>query len=171
MTNPKHFCVDGFEDQEEPYHYTECGLDNIYLSNGFEREEFEGEETVAIHNVDGLWKAIGLHIVVNQKTIEPKEIKFLRNIMRMTQSDLASKLRVDDQTVARWEKGKHEIPGPADTALRFLFLSSPVAQPDGRDILDEIQVVLEDLIERDEAEDLAVCFEFNENWSEQRLVA
>lgn len=171
MTNPKHFGVPGLKQEKEPYHYTECGLDNIYLSNGFERGEYDGEETIAVHNVDGLWKAIGFHIVTREKTIEPKEIKFLRGIMRMTQADLAAKLRVDDQTVARWEKGKNETPGPADTAIRFLFLSSPVAQPEGGEVLREIHQKLEKLIERDEAINDAVCFVFNESWTEERLAA
>jgi hypothetical protein len=37
------------------------------------------------------------------------------------------KLRVTDQTVARWEKGETTIPGVAGQMLRVLFLASDCA--------------------------------------------
>jgi hypothetical protein len=42
--------------------------------------------------------------------------------MGKTQSEIAKLLRVDDQTVAQWEKKKCKIHGPADLILRVLFL-------------------------------------------------
>jgi hypothetical protein len=66
---------------EQPLHYTACGLDNVYLRNGFKRETIDGEEYVSIEDLDGLWKAIGLHLVTTRKALTPKEIKFLRQQM------------------------------------------------------------------------------------------
>jgi transcriptional regulator with XRE-family HTH domain len=42
--------------------------------------------------------------------------------MDETQADLADELGVSDQTVARWEKGQVELPGPADYLIRLLYL-------------------------------------------------
>jgi len=50
------------------------------------------------------------------------EMRFLRKRMGATQSDLGAELWVSEQTVANYEKGKTDA-GPADRALRFLFLA------------------------------------------------
>lgn len=131
VVEAEHYFIDGQEYAVEPLHYPQCGLDNVYLMNGFTRETIDGDETITIENLDGLWKAIGLHLVTRRKVLTPKEIRFLRRQMDLTQVGLAQYLRVSDQAVARWEKGESRLPGPADVAIRHAFLTSPVAQPEG----------------------------------------
>jgi DNA-binding transcriptional regulator YiaG len=143
----------------QPLHYTACGLDNVYLLNGFKREMIDGEEYVTVEDLDGLWKAIGLHLVTTRKTLAPKEIRFLRQHMKMTQAELGARLRVSDQTVARWEKDQCEVAGSADMMLRVLFLGSPVAQPEGNELLREIIKLFDDLQERDELKQKPDVFE------------
>ena len=40
----EHFCINGRAYESEPLHYRECGLDNIFLLNGFHHEVVDGEE-------------------------------------------------------------------------------------------------------------------------------
>lgn len=170
--NAKHFHVNGHKMASNPYHYTECGLDNIYLANGFHREVFDGEEYISIDNVDGLWKAIGFSLVCLPRILEPKEIKFLRQQMGKTQAELAQLLRVDTQTVARWEKGKSEMPGPADIAIRFLMLGSPVMQPEGSEVLEKVKDFMQSITDRDD--DTTDCTTFtqaNGGWHQQMMAA
>jgi DNA-binding transcriptional regulator YiaG len=156
----------------KPYHYKECGLDNIYLMNGYSIEEVDGEEYVSVDSVDELWKAIGLNLVTSKKILSPKEIRFLRGQMDKTQAEVASLLRVDDQTVARWEKGKVGLSGTADIALRALFLASRVAQPEGATILSQWLETLRKLVERDSPMTDDVHFvQHNHNWEMQRAYA
>jgi DNA-binding transcriptional regulator YiaG len=151
----------------EPLHYKACGLDDVYLLNGFKTEIIDGEEYVTIEDLDGLWKAIGLHLVTTRKALAPKEIRFLRHHMNLTQAELAGQMRVTDQTVARWEKGIAEMPGPADMVLRVLFLGSKVAQPEGVKFLREILKVYDDLLERDEPKAKPTMFEHGKKkWKE-----
>ncbi|WP_454917093.1 helix-turn-helix domain-containing protein [Xanthobacter sediminis] len=147
--NAEHFYIDGQGDAAEPYHYTECGLDNIYLANGFRKETYDGEEYVSIENVDGLWKAIGFSLLRRSNLLEPKEIRFLRRHIGMTQAELAQMLRVDAQTVARWEKGQTEIQGPADMAIRVLMLASSVMQPEGGEVLSHMAEFMQKLTSKD----------------------
>ena len=153
-----HFFIRGREIAAEPYHYKESGLDNIFLANGFAKKSYDGEEYVSIENVDGLWKAIGFSLVRAPRALGPKEVRFLRHHMDLTQADLAQMLRVDAQTVARWEKGKTEIQGPAEIALRFLVLSSPFMQPEGKKTLAEVEDFARSLADRDDESEDGMVF-------------
>ena len=143
----------------EPLHYTACGLEDVYLVNGFNREVIDGDEYLTIEDMDGLWKAIGLYLVGTRKVLAPREIKFLRDHMELTQAQLGARLRVSDQTIARWEKGETKlIPGPADLMLRVLFLASDAAQPEGQKILAKLRELCENIIDEDEPHPRPVVF-------------
>jgi len=57
----------------KPLHYTMSGLDDVYLFNGFEIVTIDSEEYVTVHDLDGLWKAIGLHLVRTRKMLAPRK--------------------------------------------------------------------------------------------------
>ena len=103
------------------YHYTECGLDNVFLVNGFQFVEERGGRGVIIEDMDGLHDAIGAFLANEKKPLTGKEFRFLRHEINITQSDLAKLLAVDEQTVARWEKGKTKNFGPAEKLIRVLY--------------------------------------------------
>lgn len=46
------------------------------------------------------------------------ELKRRRERLEMTQAELASKLKVDAQTVSRWERSARKIPDMLDRALK-----------------------------------------------------
>ena len=149
--------IPGKETEQEPLHYPYCGLD-IYLLNGFSRRVVDGEESVMIEDMDGLWKAIAIHLVAKKKMLTPAELKFLRQQLDMTQKELGQYLRVTDQTVARWEKGETELPGPADVAIRTAGLASPAAQPEGRELSDHLLEIMNSLTEMDDTADDKLTF-------------
>lgn len=100
------------------YHYTECGLDSVYLHGGYELSD----GLVAINNLDGLHKAIGRFIIDRRKHLSGKEIRFLRIEMGMSQETLARLLDVAVQTIHRWESGKTtDVPKPAEALVRLLY--------------------------------------------------
>jgi putative transcriptional regulator len=105
------------------YHYKESGLDNIYLVNGFDFIDTPHGRAVNIRNIDGLHRAIGLMLAREKQNLTGKEFRFLRHEMGLTQRDLAAILRVDVQSVARWEKGqtKRPIDGPAQGLIRVMY--------------------------------------------------
>lgn len=148
----KVFYLSNTEKAPKPYHYRECGLDYVFLMNGYTIENYDGEECVSIKNVDGLWKAIGLKLCTENKTLSAREVRFLRRVMNKTQSELAEELRVSDQTVARWEKGTSDLDGPADIVLRMRFFLSDQAQPEGLNYAQTLISVIRDLSKQDEQE-------------------
>ena len=106
----------------ERYHYTECGLDNIYLMNGVDIVATPRGEGVNIRNIEGLHQAIGRILVRDKKNLNGKEFRFLRHEMNLTQQNLAAILGVNVQSIARWEKGETKrIDGPAQGLMRVLY--------------------------------------------------
>ena len=135
MTQEREFFAHSDEGRSvAPFHYTRCGLPNVYLLNGFDRDE--DEDFVSVRDVAGLHHAVGLHLVFNRKALSPAEIRFLRRTMDLTQSELGRKIGQSDQAIARWEKGRTEMPGPADRLLRVMFLDAFDAHLEGEHVLD-----------------------------------
>lgn len=109
-------------DKKPPYHYTECGLDDVYLESGFQvSRDAEYGDLVSVQDALGLHRVIGMHIIQTKKVLNGKEVRFLRKEMDLTQAELASLLGVTDQSVARWEKDQAPLRPPAASLLRVLF--------------------------------------------------
>jgi putative transcriptional regulator len=123
------------EKPKPPYHYTACGLDDVYLISGYEIEETGYGAGVSIKNADDLHQAIGAFLVNNKKLLSGKEVRFLRYQMDLTQSELARLFGTSAQQVARYEKEESEIPGPADRILRLLYNEHAQKSIQVRDLL------------------------------------
>lgn len=103
------------------YHYTESGLDNVWLLDGFAFVDGSQGRQVTIEDLDGLHEAIGRLLIEKKKNLTGREIRFLRHEMLMSQTTLAKLLEVSEQAIARWEKGKTQIPKPAEALIRLLY--------------------------------------------------
>jgi DNA-binding transcriptional regulator YiaG len=143
MTGENGFHIGGRELAAEPLHYTACGLDDVYLLNGFRVEETEYGRGVAVENIDGLHAAIALNVVTRRKRLDGKELRFLRKQMDLTQAELAQRLGVDAQTVARHEKGETRIDGPTDGLVRFLYILSLVPRDELAGLAEQVKTLLE----------------------------
>ncbi|MNZ83550.1 hypothetical protein D3C78_1022810 [compost metagenome] len=104
------------------YEYKACGLEGIFLKNGYLVEQTPYGETVSIVDLEGLHRAIAQDIVRQPRPMTGHQFRFLRKEQDMVQEEVAALFRVDVQTIANWEKrGKNEIPGPADIAMRAFY--------------------------------------------------
>jgi len=155
------------EEVRDPYHYTACGLQNIYLLNGYDFGEHDGERHVFIRSLDALHQAIGRHLVLKRKALTGAEIKFLRKTIDLTQEELAEALGNNAQSIARWEKGQITIPGDAEKLLRVVFFARLTTEEELRALRD---LIVDGLVELDAFdEDVTPCasFTLNETWTEQ----
>lgn len=106
------------------YHYTESGLNNIYLVNGFEIiKTGDGSEEIFIHDIHGLHKTIGKTLIFKKGLLAGDEIKFIRTTLDLSQTSLGRLLGLDYQTILGWEKSKFPISKTADHFLRIIFFS------------------------------------------------
>ena len=102
------------------YHYTESGLSNVWLANGFELQKTEYGKGVAIADVKGLHRIIAKYLVDNKARLTGNEFRFLRKELGLSQAKLAKLWGYDAQTIALWEKGKR-IPVIADRFIRAYY--------------------------------------------------
>ena len=106
----------------DEYRYTECGIDDVYLVNGFEFVDApQGGRRVIITNIDGLHEVIGESLVNRKRDLNGSDLRFLRHEMLMSQVVLAGLLEVSEHTVHRWESGKTDISKPAESLVRLLY--------------------------------------------------
>lgn len=117
------------------YHYTECGLDNVYLLNGFSVSK---DGILHIENIHGLHHLIGQRVVFSGRRLKSKEVRFIRHSMDVSQKMLGEMLGVDYQTVHRWETGKIVIPRTADNLLRVCFSEYLDPESKARSVIERI---------------------------------
>lgn len=109
-------------DSETPLHYKLCGLDNVYLADGYTVHDIDGEPAWSFEDIDGMHKAIGLGLVKLERPLLGREFRYLRKELDLNQVRVAQHMDVDDQTVGRWEKRQSRIPGSADKLLRMIYI-------------------------------------------------
>ena len=73
------------------YHYTESGLLNVWLKNGYQEIDTPYGAAVHIENVEALHTAIA-EMLIEQPFLSGREFKFLRTLMDMTQMRKMGKL-------------------------------------------------------------------------------
>ena len=106
-------------DMNAPLHFTECGLDNVYLVNGFHfGQTGNGEEVLVIQDLNGLHVAIARAIVESPHPLDAKTFKFLRKHLDMAQRQVAEMFDVSEESVSLWERARQPLPKYADIILR-----------------------------------------------------
>ena len=102
------------------YHYTESGLDNVFIHGCPVMQDDKGEDVFVLKYVNVLHRIISQAIVNHSKGISGKELRFLRSEMALTQAELARFVHKDGQTIGRWERGEVAIDSPAEAMIRVL---------------------------------------------------
>jgi DNA-binding transcriptional regulator YiaG len=137
------FSLRGRRPLDKPFLFKGAGLPNVYLRSGVKIEKDpDYGELVTIEKMPELFLAIAFAIVAKAEPLTGDEMRFLRKRMELRPADLAQELRVTEQTVANYEKGKTEA-GPADLALRYLYLAH-VAEDE--EIADDLRERARDLM-------------------------
>ena len=121
------------------YHYTESGLDYVYLENGYTIHDTPYGKGVSIQDSEHLHKMLGDWVVDLPCPLNGAELRFLRIEMDMSQRALAGILGTTEQAVRRWEKSRSkEIPGSSDRLLRALYKEYAHGKSSVRQIVDRM---------------------------------
>lgn len=122
------------------YHYVDAGLDNVWLANGFERQQTPYGEAVVIHDVPGLTRAICRALIRQTRPLTGVEFRYIRQAMLMSQASLGKSIGRTDQAIAGWEKSG-KIPKYADTLLRVLYAAHADGHEQVRNIVHSLNGV------------------------------
>ncbi|MBF0304464.1 MAG: helix-turn-helix domain-containing protein [Alphaproteobacteria bacterium] len=118
------------------HHYTLCGLDNVWLENGYALADTEDGPVVSIVDLDGLHRAIAIDIATKHGGLNGKELRFLRSMLRLSQQKLADHTGNQRGTVTRWENGD-AIPRSVEMLVRGLWLGKAKGCPLTTELLEE----------------------------------
>lgn len=130
------------------YHYTESGLQNIWLKNGYEEIDTDYGKGVSVHDVEGLFRAIGTELVIHKPRLSGAEVRFLRVSIDLSQVELAQVLGVAEVSVRGWENHRTKITKPADRLLRALYLDAIDSDSKIRKLIDKINTMDHDAYKR-----------------------
>ncbi|WP_158925467.1 DNA-binding transcriptional regulator [Acidisphaera sp. S103] len=149
----------------EGYHYTGCGLDYVYLLNGYTMHETEHGRGVSIKDARQLHERIALDIIGGPHSLRGQEVRFLRGMLKLSQEGLARVLRQRRGSVARWEaEPDKKIPGAADSALRMFYALKAGGHEIAEKLVDLLQEV--DELEHEVRGLRALRLRKNEDWTQ-----
>ena len=107
---------------QQTYHYTESGLDNVYLKNVQVRVcQSCGEKNLRISHILELHETIARGIALQPCPLRGQDVRFLRKQLGYSAKQWATFLRIDVSTLSRWENGQQEIGPQSDALLRLLY--------------------------------------------------
>lgn len=108
----------------ELYHYTDCGLPNVWLDGGVEVKETPYGTTTSIAALDNLHHEIAMDIIARANIMTGAEMRFLRIELDVSQKTLATMLKTSAKNIQRWERNRDDevSNGPACVALGALYV-------------------------------------------------
>ena len=119
------------------YHYTECGLNKVWLRNGYTVHDTPYGKGVAITDADGLHEAIAMLLVNHKPRLSGGEFRFIRKELDLSQQALGDILGKDAQSVARWEKSGR-VPKMAERFLGALYREQVHGSAKIREIIERL---------------------------------
>ena len=104
------------------FHYTACGLDNVWLVNGYKVKTTRHGNAVAVNDVDGLHKLLAQTLIEKSSRLSGKEFRFWRTQLGLSQEALGAMLDFSENAVSLWER-KDTVPAACDQWLRMSVLA------------------------------------------------
>jgi len=105
------------------YHYVECGLQNVYLVNGWEYDDSPYGKGVVINNLKGLHQCIGKVLSDKPERLTGEEFRFLRRELDLSQRMLGEIFDSNERTIRDWERGD-KVPGVFDHLIRHMYMET-----------------------------------------------
>ena len=132
------------------YHYTESGLQNVWLTNGYKVKKTTAGNAVAIVDADGLHQTIG-RAIARKGYMTGSDLRFLRKELDLSQTRFGSLVGSSEESVSLWER-RGRVPKSASRLMQAIYLESI----DGNVKLKEL---IERLAELDRAHQDRMVFE------------
>lgn len=107
---------------EQPYHFVESGLNNVYLVGITVRTCSDCKEDLPeIPNISRLHDKIAETIATKPAELTGEEIRFLRKNLGLKAEEFAKHLGTTSVSLSRWENG-HDVSKENDKLIRYFYL-------------------------------------------------
>lgn len=116
--------VEKFATVDEPFHFLDSGLPNVYLI-GIKYFVCDcGSAAAEIPAVKPLMRLIARDLVESHESLTGEEVRFLRKRLGKKASDFAKEVGIEPETLSRMENGKQGISEPLDKLIRLFYAVS-----------------------------------------------
>jgi len=127
--------------KKDMFHYTACGLNNVWLANGYSLKQTKYGQGVSIMDVDGLHKLLASKLVDKDGLLSGKEFRFLRVQLGLTQQGLGKLMgNISENAISLWER-KDSVPIVYDHWLRMHLIAKLKGDTRVVDAVQRIQTV------------------------------
>lgn len=116
--------VERLATEDEPFHFLDSGLPNVYLI-GIKYFVCECGSVVAeIPAVKQLMRLIARDLVESNMSLTNHEVRFLRKRLGRKATEFAKELGIKAEHLSRLENGKLPVPEPLDKLIRLVYAVS-----------------------------------------------
>ncbi|HEY2661356.1 MAG TPA: helix-turn-helix domain-containing protein [Caulobacteraceae bacterium] len=116
--------------------YDACGLDNVVLKGLPVLTADDGEEVITIPNIGLLHRVLTVAVATKKSGLTPKELRFLRTELGLSQAELARQVGKEVQAIGRWERGECPIDTAAEIVVRMRVLQE--ARPEELPLVSDL---------------------------------
>lgn len=110
-----------FATAEKPFHFADCGLDNVYLIGIRYFQEPDGRLVAEIPALKQLMQLIAHDIVICPLDLTGKELRFLRKRLGKKATEFCTYLGIDPATLSRMENEKQGISPQVQKLARLSY--------------------------------------------------
>lgn len=122
------------------YHFTDGGLRNVWLRNGYVLHATPYGNGVSFDDLEGLTKTICNALAQKPGKLTGAEFRYLRNHMLLSQKSLGELLGYSEQAVAKWEKSG-KIPKAIESIVRAIYQSRQNGHAKINSIIDTLNLI------------------------------
>jgi putative transcriptional regulator len=122
------------------HHYTESGLDNVWLKNGYTVKQTPYGKAVAVTDADSLHRMLAVWLTKKEGSLTGKEFRYLRGMLCLSQQNAGKMLGFTEGAVSLWERtGK--VPTAGDALMRLLVLEKLQGDGKVKEIIERVNAV------------------------------
>jgi transcriptional regulator with XRE-family HTH domain len=149
--------------EENPYHFLESGLSNIYLV-GIRCIAESGKVIPEIPAIKSLTQLIARDLISKPTPLAGDEIRFLRKRLGKKQTDFSRDIGITPETLSRAENEHQSLGESTDKLIRLYYIFTSADDPHLSELGTEIKKVLADWHEAQTPPEKKVAKVTDEEW-------
>ncbi len=151
---------------ESPFHFVDSGLDNVYLIGIKYFMDDQGNKIAEIPAIKQLMQLIAQDVVLSQRDLTGKEIRFLRKRLGKKGIEYATYLGITPETLSRIENEKQTVSLQLQKLARLaycVFSADPNLAECAKSIL---QSILEEIKDKSKKTKIVLEMSDQQEWRE-----